>query len=186
MSNEDIMAIAKEKMEKSIVALQDSMSKIRTGRANVGLLDQIHVDCYGADTPLNQIASLSVADSRTLTVTPWDKSLVTAIEKSIYASDLGLNPVLSGDTLRVPIPQLTEERRRSLVKIIKDEAESSRVSIRQFRREANASVKNLLKDKVLNEDEAKKAESDIQLLTDQSIKRIDELFALKEKEIMTV
>ncbi len=186
MSNEDIMAIASEKMQRSVDALQLSMTKIRTGRANASLLDQIHVSCYGSDTPLNQVASVSVSDSRTLLVTPWDKSLVTEIEKAIYASDLGLNPVLSGDTLRVPIPQLTEERRRDLVKIIKEDAESSRVSVRQFRREANASVKHLIKDKVLNEDEGKKAESDIQDLTDRFIKQIDHMFIEKEKEIMTV
>ncbi len=177
---------AKSRMTKGIESLKNNMAKIRTGRANASLLDSVMVSCYGTDTPMNQVATVSAIDARTLSVTPWDKSLLASVEKAIHTSDLGLNPAPYEGVIRVPIPQLTEERRKSLVKIIKEEAEHSRVGIRQVRREANQSVKQMVKDKALNDDEGKHLEHSIQQLTDKFIVEIDNLVKQKEQDIMAV
>ena len=186
MSHENIINEAQAKMQKSIEALKNNMAKIRTGRANTSLLDHVMVVSYGSETPLNQVASISVLDARTLSVTPWDKSLVSAVEKAIYTSDLGLNPLPYENAIRVPIPQLTEDRRRDLVKIIKEEAEQSRISIRQIRRDSNQSVKQALKEKTINEDENKRLEQKIQQITDTFIGEIDLLFKQKEQDVMSL
>ncbi len=186
MNNDDVHSNSEGRMTKAIDALKTNMCKIRTGRANASLLDHIMVPYYGTDTPLNQVASMSVLDARTLTVAPWDKSIVGAIEKAIHTSDLGLNPVVHEDVIRVPIPQLSEDRRRDLVKVIKDEAEQTRIGIRQIRRDANQSIKQSVKDKKMSEDDSKRKESDIQELTDQYVHQIDDLVKQKEQEIMSI
>ncbi len=182
----EITKEANLRMLKSIEALKQELSKIRTGRANPGLLDHIKVSFYGTDTPLTQVASVSVESARSLLVTPWDKTVIPAIEKAILTSDLGLNPVTAGNVIRVPMPALNEERRKELVKLVREEAEGSRVAIRNIRRDSNQSFKDLLKDKKLNEDEERRAQADIQKLTDKSIAEVDKFLAAKEKELMEV
>lgn len=180
----EIIQDAQERMGKSIEALKSQLAKIRTGRAHPSLLDSISVPYYGVDTPLKQLANVVVEDSRTLAVSVFDKSLVQAVEKAILTSDLGLNPSSAGTIMRIPLPPLTEERRRDLIKIVKNEVEQGKVAIRNIRRDANGDVKSLLKDKDISEDEAKKAEDDIQKVTDENIKQVDVIFAAKEKELL--
>lgn len=182
----DIQSDAATRMGKSIESLKQEFSKIRTGRAHPSLLDQIVVSYYGTDSPLSQVANVVVEDARMLSVTPWEKGMVQAIEKAIMKSDLGLNPMTNGMTIRIPLPALTEERRKNLVKIVKTAAEDGRVAVRNIRRDANTAVKNLLKDKTCSEDEAKKAETEIQKLTDQYIKDIEKLLEVKEADLMSM
>lgn len=183
---EEIISDAEVRMSKSIDSLHTEFAKIRTGRAHPSLLDQIHVDYYGADTPINQVANVSVEDSRTLMVTPWEKDMVKKVEKAIMGSDLGLNPATAGTVIRIPMPPLTEERRRDLVKVVKQEAEQGRVAIRNIRRDANSDFKELLKEKEISEDEERKAEERIQKLTDNFVGKIDRILADKEAELMEV
>lgn len=182
----DVIKDAKERMTKSVEALKSQMSKVRTGRAHPSILDGIKVSYYGADTPLNQLANIAVEDSRTLAITVFDKSTTGAVEKAIMTSDLGLNPASAGTVIRVPLPPLTEERRRELVKVVRAEAEQGRVAVRNIRRDANSDVKELLKEKEITEDDDRKAQDDIQKITDEAIKRIDELLSAKEAELMEV
>ena len=177
---------AKERMEKSIEALKHEMAKIRTGKATTALLDGIKVDYYGVMTPLNQVANVSVLDPHTLNVTPWDKGMVEKIDKAILQAELGLNPISDGTNLRIPIPPLTEERRKELVKLVKKFAEDAKIAIRNIRRDAKDHVKKQEKNKEISEDQMHDLEDEIQKLTDEHIKRIDELFAEKEKEIMEI
>ena len=173
-------------MAKSVESLKTDLGKIRTGRAHAGLLDQIKVEYYGTKMPLSQTANISVGDARTLIVTPWDKSAVQAIEKAIRESDLGLNPVTAGQVIRVPLPALTEERRRELSKHVRGEGENAKIAIRNVRRDSNHHLKELLKKKIISEDEDKRAEDSMQKLTDRFITDVDKLVESKEKEIMQV
>jgi ribosome recycling factor len=174
----------RDRMGKSIESFINDLSKIRTGRAHTSLLDHISVDFYGTATPLTQAANVSVEDARTLSITVWDKSMVSAIEKAILESNLGLNPATAGTVIRIPIPTLTEERRKDLIKIVKAEAEKARVAVRNIRRDIISDVKSLEKDKEISKDELKKAESDVQTLTDTNIKEVDNILGEKEKEMM--
>ena len=180
----EIRQDAEQRMEKSREALKGHIAKIRTGRAQPSLLDAIQVDYYGSATPLRQLANVVAEDARTLAVTVFDRSLIQAVEKAILTSDLGLNPSSAGTTIRVPLPPLTEERRRDLIKIVKGEGEQGKVAIRNVRRDANDKIKVLLKDKEISENDQHKAEDIIQKLTDQYIKKVDEILADKEKELM--
>ena len=183
---EDIKKDAAQRMQKSIDSFKSDLSKIRTGRAHTNLLDHITVDYYGAETPLSQVASVGVEDARTLTVTPWEKQMVSVIEKAIMTSDLGLNPASAGTVIRVPMPPLTEERRRDLVKVVRAEGENARVAIRNIRRDANNDLKALLKEKEISEDEERKGQDDIQKLTDKHVAEVDKLLETKEKELMEI
>ncbi len=180
----EIQKEAQERMEKSIDAFQNHISKIRTGRASPSLLDGIMVEYYGSPTPLRQLANVVAEDARTLAITVFDKSLTPLIEKAILTSDLGLNPASAGTIIRVPLPPLTEERRRDLTKIVRGEAEQGRVSIRNIRRDANDQIKALLKDKEISEDDERKSQDSIQKVTDVAIKKLDAVLAEKEKELM--
>ncbi|MFM2485851.1 ribosome recycling factor [Celerinatantimonas yamalensis] len=182
----DIQQDAAQRMEKSIEALRSQMAKIRTGRAHPSLLDSIMVPYYGTDTPLNQVANVGTEDSRTLTVTVYDRSAIQAVEKAIMTSDLGLNPSSAGAVIRIPLPALTEERRKDLIKLVRAEAEQGKVAIRNIRRDANASVKNLLKDKAISEDEDRQSQDAVQKLTDKFVEKVDEFLANKEKELMEI
>lgn len=182
----DIKKDAEQRMKKSIEALRNDLTKIRTGRAHPSLLDQVVVEYYGSEVPLSQVANVTSEDARTLKVVPWEKPMLSKIEKAILNSNLGLNPANDGNTIRVPLPPLTEERRRELVKVVKGEAEGARVAIRNIRRDANADLKALLKDKAISEDEERRATDDIQKLTDQYIKEVDAVLEKKEKELMEV
>ncbi|WP_252729387.1 ribosome recycling factor [Aliiglaciecola lipolytica] len=173
-------------MEKSISALKSQLSKIRTGRAHPALLDNIMVPYYGADTPLKQLANIFAEDARTLALTVFDKSAAAAVEKAIMQSDLGLNPMSSGAAIRIPLPPLTEERRKDLIKVVRSEAEQGRVAVRNIRRDANADIKELVKEKELGEDEGRKGEELIQKLTDEFVKTIDSALQDKEKELMEI
>jgi len=173
-------------MGKTIDNLKLNLSKVRTGRAHVGLMDHIQVDYYGNPSPLNQVANVTLIDSRTIGVQPWEKKMVAVVEKAIRESDLGLNPATSGDLIRVPMPALTEERRRELTKVIKHEGEETKIAVRNIRRDANEALKKLVKDKLISEDEERRAQDDTQKLTDKYIAEIDKLLAQKESEIMTV
>lgn len=186
MAMNEVRKAAEQKMLKSIEALKSDLSKVRTGRAHTGLLDHIQVEYYGAMVPLSQVANIGLADSRTITVQPWEKKMVAPVEKAIRESDLGLNPAPQGDVLRVPMPALTEERRRELSKVIKHEGENARVAVRNLRRDANQQLKDLLKKKDISEDDERRAQDDIQKLTDRFVGDIDRLVSEKEKEIMTV
>ncbi|WP_438970486.1 ribosome recycling factor [Methylophaga sp.] len=183
---EDIKKDAADRMKKSVSALGTSMAKIRAGRAHTSLLDHLHVPYYGSDVPLSQVANVGVEDSRTLTVTPWEKDMVSVVEKAIMSSDLGVNPMSAGMTIRIPIPALTEERRRDLVKVAKSEAENARVAVRNIRRDANSTLKDLLKEKEISEDEERGAEEEVQKLTDATIKEIDHILTDKESDLMEV
>ena len=182
----DIKQDAKQRMEKSVDALRSQISKVRTGRAHPSILDGVMVPYYGVDTPLKQLANITVEDSRTLALTVFDKSSASAVEKAIMTSDLGLNPASAGTVIRVPLPPLTEERRRDLVKVVRNEAEQGRVAIRNIRRDANSDLKDLLKEKEISEDEERRATEEIQKLTDTYIAKIDEALAEKEKDLMEV
>jgi ribosome recycling factor len=183
---EKIFKEADERMQKCIHALKSELMKLRTGRATPSLLDHIRVSYYGNETVLNQVANISLENARTLTVTPWEKPMIPVIEKAIQSSDLGLNPVTSGNVIRVPLPALTEERRKELAKVVREEAEKAKVSIRNVRRDCNNEIKVLLKDKQITEDEEKKAEIHIQKLTDQFIVDTDKTASEKEKEVMAI
>lgn len=177
---------AKQRMDKSIAALKAQLSKIRTGRAHPSLLDSITVSYYGAETPLKQLANVIAEDSRTLALTVFDKSTTQAVEKAILQSDLGLNPMSAGTTIRIPMPPLTEERRKDLIRVVRAEAEQGRVSIRNIRRDANSDIKELLKEKEISEDESRKGEDMVQKLTDTFVKQVDAILADKEKELMEI
>lgn len=182
----DIQRDAASRMEKSIEALKHELAKIRTGRAHPSLLEHITVSYYGNETPLNQTANVAVEDARTLTVTPWEKSMVPVIEKAIMTSDLGLNPATSGAVIRIPLPPLTEERRRDLVRVVRHEAENGRVAIRNIRRDANAELKEAMKEKLITEDEERKGQELVQKLTDKSIQQIDKLLEEKEADLLSM
>ncbi len=186
MSIPEVRKSTEQKMLKSIDALKTDLSKVRTGRAHTGLLDHLQVEYYGAMVPISQVANIGLADARTITVQPWEKKLLAAVEKAIRESDLGLNPASQGDVLRVPMPALTEERRRELTKVIKHEGENARIAVRNLRRDAIQHLKDLLKKKDVSEDDERRAQDDIQKLTDRFVADIDRLVADKEKEIMTV
>ncbi len=182
----DIKKDSESRMKKSLEALQTAFSKIRTGRAHPSILNSVMVPYYGTDTPLTQVANVVVEDARTLAINAWEKNLVPAIEKAILKSDLGLNPSTSGDTIRVPMPALTEETRRDLVKQARHEAENARVSVRNIRRDANNDLKDLLKEKAISEDEERRAIDDVQKLTDRYVADIDKMLAEKESDLMAV
>ncbi len=183
---DEITQDAKSRMEKSVESLRVELTKIRTGRAHPSLLDHVMVDYYGTMTPIKQVANVVAEDSRTLAVTPWEKPMVKAIEKAIMVADLGLNPVTAGTVIRVPMPALTEERRRDLVRVVKSEGESGKVAIRNIRRDANSDFKELLKEKEVSEDESRNAEETVQKLTDKYVADIDVLLEAKEKEMMEI
>ena len=182
----DIKADAEKKMKKSLEALHSAFNKIRTGRAHPAILDSVMVNYYGQETPLKQIASVNVEDNRTLMVAPWEKNLVPTIEKAIMTSDLGLNPSTSGDVILVPMPMLTEETRKEMVKQAKADAEHGRVSIRNARRDANSMIKDLLKEKEISEDDQRRGEDEVQKLTDKYIAEVDKMLKAKEEDLMAV
>ncbi|GMQ95809.1 MAG: ribosome recycling factor [Gammaproteobacteria bacterium] len=171
-------------MSKSIAALEHEFGKLRTGRAQASLLDHVTVSYYGSEVPINQVASVVVSDARTLTVTPWEKKVVPKVEKAILNSDLGLNPISAGDVIRVPLPPLTEERRKEMTKVVRHEAENARVAIRNIRRDANQHLKGLIRDEHLAKDEEHRAEDEVQKLTDQFVAKVDELLKAKEQDLM--
>jgi len=186
MNMAEIRKTTEQKMQKSVEALKHDLAKIRTGRAHTGLLDHIQVDYYGSLVPLNQVAQVGLGDARTITVQPWEKKMVQVVEKAIRDSDLGLNPASHGDLIRVPMPPLTEERRKELTKVVRHEGENARVAVRNLRRDANTHLKELLKKKEAAEDDERRAQDDVQKLTDRFVAEIDKLVAEKEKEILTV
>ena len=186
MSLEDIKKTTQTKMDQSIAAFKNNLTKIRTGRANPAILDTIQVDYYGSTVPLSQVANVSLIDSRTISVQPWEKSMAAKIEKAIRESDLGLNPASMGDLIRVPMPPMSEERRKEMTKLVRTEGENAKIAVRNLRRDANESVKKLVKDKLASEDEQKRAEAEVQKVTDKHIAEIDQLVAGKEQEIMAV
>ncbi len=186
MTTADVKNNAQQKMNRTIETLKADLAKVRTGRAHAGLLDHVKVDYYGNPTPVSQVASVTVIDARTLGVQPWEKHMLSVIEKAIRDSDLGLNPANMGDVIRVPTPALTEERRKELVKLVKSEGEDGKVAIRNVRREANDSLKKMVKDKECSEDDERRAQDDVQKLTDKFVSEIDKLVAEKEKDMMTV
>ena len=183
---DDIKKDATERMDKSVLALQQELTKLRTGRAHTSLLDHITVDYYGSQVPLKQVSNVNVEDSRTLTVSPWEKAMVQPIEKAIMNSDLGLNPATAGTIIRVPLPPLTEERRKDMIRLVRHEAEGGRVAIRNIRRDAISDFKDLLKEKMISEDDERRAEDEIQVITDKHVAKIDEILAQKESELMEI
>ena len=183
---DDIKIESEKRMQKSIESLKKNLTKIRTGRANTSLLDQITVDYYGSAVPLNQIANVGIEDSRTLKITPWEKDMVQQIEKAIMKADLGLNPTTAGMIIRIPLPPLTEERRRDLIKIVKQEGEQSKISIRNIRRDSLSDIKELLTEKIIGEDDERKGQSEIQLLTDRYVDEVDKNIASKEEDLMII
>jgi len=186
MTPADIKKTAEQKMAKSIEAFKNELHKIRTGRAHPGLLDQVQVDYYGSLVPISQVANVSLLDARTISVQPWEKGLGPKIERAIRESDLGLNPSAQGDLLRVPMPALTEERRRELTKVVRHAGEEAKIAVRSVRREANEHLKKLLKDKTVSEDDERRAQDEVQRLTDGTIAHIDKLVQGKEAEVMAV
>ncbi|SNS76914.1 ribosome recycling factor [Noviherbaspirillum humi] len=182
----DVKKNADQKMGKSIETLKADLAKVRTGRAHTGILDHIQVDYYGTPTHINQVANVTLIDARTIGVQPWEKKMVSVIEKAIRESDLGLNPSTQGDIIRVPTPPLTEERRREFVKLVKGEGEDAKIAVRNIRRDANEALKKMLKDKECSEDDERRAQDDVQKLTDRYVAEIDKLIAEKEKELLTV
>jgi ribosome recycling factor len=182
----EIKKDAGERMVKSVAALKQDLTKLRTGRAHTSLLDHITVEYYGSQVPLNQVSNINVEDSRTLTVSPWEKGMVQAIEKAIQNSDLGLNPASAGTVIRVPLPPLTEERRKDMTRLVRHEAEGARVAIRNIRRDALSDVKDLLKEKMIGEDDERRAQDEIQAITDKNIEAIDKMLAEKESELMEI
>jgi ribosome recycling factor len=183
---DEILADAESRMGKSVDSLRTELTKIRTGRAHPSLLDQVSVDYYGTETPIKQVANVTVEDSRTLAVAPWEKQMVPVVEKAIINSGLGLNPATSGNLIRIPMPPLTEERRRELVKVVKGEGENAKIAIRNIRRDANSDFKDLLKDKDISEDECHQSEDSVQKHTDKYVAAVDEVIAAKEKELMEI
>lgn len=182
----DVKKATEQRMTKSVETLKADLAKVRTGRAHTGLLDHIHVDYYGASVPIAQVANVTLADPRTIAVQPWEKKMIPAVEKAIRDSDLGLNPATSGDLIRVPMPALTEERRRDLIKVVHKEAEAARVAVRNVRRDANEHLKRLLKDKECSEDDERRAHDELQKLTDHYIADIDRLLQQKEADLMAI
>jgi ribosome recycling factor len=182
----DIKKTAEQKMGKSVESLKGELQKIRTGRAHPGILDQVHVDYYGSMVPISQVANVSLLDARTISVQPWEKGLGPKIEKAIRESDLGLNPAAQGDLLRVPMPALTEERRRDLTKIVRHTGEEAKIAVRSVRRDANEHLKKLLKDKAVSEDDERRAQDEVQRLTDRTIAEIDRLVHAKEADVLAV
>ncbi|PHM21067.1 MAG: ribosome recycling factor [Curvibacter sp. PD_MW3] len=186
MTIADIKKTMETKMDQSIEALKSNLSKVRTGRASPALLDSIHVEYYGSMMPLSQVANVSLLDARTISVQPWEKGMGAKIEKAIRESDLGLNPASMGDLIRVPMPPMSEERRKEMTKLVRNEGENSKIAVRNLRRDANEAVKKLVKDKLASEDDQKRSEADIQKLTDKHVATIDQLVAAKEQEVMAV
>jgi ribosome recycling factor len=186
MTIADIKKGAEQRMQKSIESLKSDLSKIRTGRAHTGLIDHVMVEYYGNPTPLPQIANVSLLDARTIGVTPWDKKMAGAIEKAIREADLGLNPSVQGELIRLPMPPLTEERRRELAKLVKSEGENARIAIRNLRRDANNSLKELLKSKGVSEDDERRGQDEVQKMTDRHIAEIDKILVAKETDLMSV
>jgi ribosome recycling factor len=186
MKPSEMRGATEQKMHKSVESLKHDLAKIRTGRAHTGLLDHIQVDYYGSMVPLSQVANVGLGDARTITVQPWEKKMLTVIEKAIRESDLGLNPAAQGDMLRIPMPPLTEERRREMTKVVRHEGENARVAVRNLRRDAIHQLKEMLKKKEISEDDERRAQDDVQKLTDRFVGEIDKLVAEKEKELMTV
>ena len=182
----DIKKNAEQKMQQSLEALKNALSRVRTGRANPALLDVVHVDYYGSMVPLSQVANLSLLDARTIGVSPWEKGLGAKIEKAIRESDLGLNPASQGDLIRVPIPAMTEERRKELTKVVRGEGENAKIAVRNLRRDANEHAKKLLKDKLISEDDDRRSQDEVQKLTDRMIAEIDKLIAAKEQDLMVI
>lgn len=183
---EEILQDAGKRMDKSIDAFKQTLSRVRTGRAHPSLIDHLVVDYYGSEVPISQVANVGVEDARTLTVTPWEKPMVQAIEKAILKSDLGLNPATAGTVIRIPMPPLTEETRRELVKVVRHDGEAAKVAIRNIRRDANSDFKDLLKEKEISEDEERKAQEQIQQLTDRYVGEVDKVLAVKETELMEI
>ena len=186
MTIADVRSTTEHKMHKSLEALRIDLAKVRTGRAHIGLLDHVQVDYYGSMVPVNTVANITLLDTRTLGVQPWEKNMVSKVEKAIRDCDLGLNPATQGEVIRVPMPALTEERRRDLIKVVKHECENARVAMRNLRRDANATLKDLLKSKSCSEDEERRAQEDVQKLTDKFVAEVDKQFAQKEVELMAV
>ena len=186
MTIADIRKNTEGRMDQSIAAFKNNLTKVRTGRANPALLDTVHVEYYGSTVPLSQVANVSLLDARTISVQPWEKGMGAKIEKAIRESDLGLNPASMGDLIRVPMPPMSEERRKELTKVVRSEGESAKVAVRNLRRDANEAVKKLVKDKQASEDEQKRAEAEIQKVTDRHIAEIDRMVAAKEQDIMAV
>jgi len=186
MTTTDIRNTVEQKMQRTIEAFKNDLAKIRTGRAHTGLIDHIQVEYYGSNVPIPQVANVTLIDSRTIGVQPWEKKLVQAVEKAIRDSDLGLNPSTMGETIRVPMPMLTEERRRELVKVVKNEAESAKIALRNLRRDANEQSKKLVKEKEISEDDDRRLQDDVQKVTDRYVAEVDKLVQIKEGEIMTV
>jgi len=182
----DVKKTAEQKMQKSLESLKADLGKVRTGRAHTGILDHINVDYYGTQMPINQVANLTLIDARTIGIAPWEKKMGAVIEKAIRESDLGLNPSTQGDLIRVPMPALTEERRRELIKVVKGEGENAKVAVRNLRRDANHHLKDLLKEKAVSEDDERRAQDEVQKLTDKFIAEIDKLLAAKEADLMAV
>ena len=182
----DIKKTAEQKMGKSVESLKSELQKIRTGRAHPGILDQVHVDYYGSMVPISQVANVSLLDARTISVQPWEKGLGAKIEKAIRESDLGLNPAAQGDLLRVPMPALTEERRKDLTKVVRHTGEEAKIAVRSVRRDANDQLKKLLKDKAVSEDDERRAQDEVQRLTDRTIAEIDRLVQTKEADVLAV
>jgi len=186
MTIADVKNTTEHKMQKSLEALKIDLAKVRTGRAHIGLLDHVQVEYYGSIVPVNTVANVTLLDTRTLGVQPWEKGMVSKVEKAIRDCDLGLNPATQGDVIRVPMPALTEERRRDLIKVVKHECENARVAMRNLRRDANATLKELLKNKSCSEDDERRAQEDVQKLTDKFVAEVDKQFAQKEVELMAV
>jgi ribosome recycling factor len=186
MSIADIKKQASDKMAKSVETLKHDLAKVRTGRAHTGILDHLKVDYYGSEVPINQVANVTLADARTISVQPFEKKMVQVVEKAIRDSDLGVNPATSGDVVRIPMPALTEERRRDLTKIVKHEGENAKVAVRNIRRDAISHLKDLLKEGDVSEDDEKRAQDEVQKMTDKAIADIDRLVAEKEKDVMSV
>lgn len=182
----ELKKVSESKMQKSLESLKNDLQKVRTGRAHTGLLDHIQVDYYGSMVPVNQIANITLIDARTIGVQPWEKNMASKVEKAIRDSDLGLNPAAQGELIRVPMPALTEERRRDLIKVVKNEGESAKVAIRNLRRDANTQLKDALKKHEIPEDDERKTQDDIQKLTDRYVAEVDKMLALKEAELMQV
>lgn len=182
----DVKKSAEQRMQKSIEALKVDLGKVRTGRAHTGILDHVMVDYYGSPVPISSVANINLIDSRTIGVTPWEKKMVGAVEKAIRDSDLGLNPSSQGDLIRVPTPALTEERRRELIKVVRNEAENAKVAVRNVRRDANATLKDLLKDKAISEDDERRSQEEIQKLTDRYIAEVDKILQAKETDLMAI
>jgi ribosome recycling factor len=186
MSIAEIKKTAEQKMARSVEALKTELQKVRTGRAHPGILDQVHVEYYGSMVPISQVANVSLLDARTISVQPWEKGMGPKIEKAIRESDLGLNPSSQGDLLRVPMPALTEERRKELTKVVRHEGENAKVAVRNLRRDANEHLKKLLKDKEISEDDERRAQDEVQKLTDRTISEVDRLVQAKEADILAV